>query len=411
MRILKRHMLLVFAILLAIAGYILIRHHLFLPENTSSEGVLPDDLEALRSLPYIQWSDRADTRLAGVTKYDAEHSYPGYNFYTNDDDEVYLMDMRGRKLHTWKIPGKRQCECGELVGNGDLIVVCGEQAILKLDWNSKILWENKTRVHHDLAILPDQRILVLNRDAPVKHNSYDVEFDSILYLSESGNTLGRWSTFENLQSLQKFHPPTPLDTRPEKRKKGEFMFFDYYHLNTVKALPPTELGKKDQRFQAGNLLICSRHVDWTAILNKETHDVVWSWGPGNLDGPHHSTMLENGNILIFDNGTRRKWSRILELDPVNFRVVWEYKGDPPQSFFSAWRGSSQRLPNGNTLITESDTGRVFEIDQRGKIVWEFWNPEIRRKKRKRIYRMNRLTTRQVIPLLRKMPRVRSESRN
>jgi hypothetical protein len=32
------------------------------------------------------------------------------------------------------------------------------------------------------------------------------------------------------------------------------------------------------------------------------------------------------------------------------------------------------LPNGNTLITESDNGRAFEVTREGEIVWEFLSP-------------------------------------
>jgi hypothetical protein len=41
--------------------------------------------------------------------------------------------------------------------------------------------------------------------------------------------------------------------------------------------------------------------------------------------------------------------------------------------FTKFRGKDQVLPNGNRLITESHAGRVFEIDPRGNIVWEFIN--------------------------------------
>ena len=34
----------------------------------------------------------------------------------------------------------------------------------------------------------------------------------------------------------------------------------------------------------------------------------------------------------------------------------------------------QRLPNGNTLITEGSDGRVFEVTPDHKIVWEFISP-------------------------------------
>ena len=42
--------------------------------------------------------------------------------------------------------------------------------------------------------------------------------------------------------------------------------------------------------------------------------------------------------------------------------------------YSAACGVSQRLPNGNTLITESDNGRAFEVTPDSEIVWEFYNP-------------------------------------
>ena len=34
----------------------------------------------------------------------------------------------------------------------------------------------------------------------------------------------------------------------------------------------------------------------------------------------------------------------------------------------------QRLPNGNTLITEGSDGRVFEVTPDHEIVWEFISP-------------------------------------
>ena len=54
-------------------------------------------------------------------------------------------------------------------------------------------------------------------------------------------------------------------------------------------------------------------------------------------------------------------------------VVWSYAAD---DFFSRLRGSVQRLSNGNTLITESDAGYVFEVDESGRTVWKFANPTV-----------------------------------
>ena len=35
---------------------------------------------------------------------------------------------------------------------------------------------------------------------------------------------------------------------------------------------------------------------------------------------------------------------------------------------------SQKLPNGNILINEAETGRFFQVTPDGEIVWEYINP-------------------------------------
>jgi outer membrane protein assembly factor BamB len=110
-------------------------------------------------------------------------------------------------------------------------------------------------------------------------------------------------------------------------------------------------------------------------------------------------MLDSGHILIFDNGTYREWSRVVEMDPATGRIVWEYRGDPPEAFYSKWRGSNQRFPNGNTLICESERGHVFEVAENGEIVWEFWNPDLVGGSRRRIYRLLRVPAERVLPFL------------
>ena len=55
-------------------------------------------------------------------------------------------------------------------------------------------------------------------------------------------------------------------------------------------------------------------------------------------------------------------------------VVWSFAGTEAVPFASATCGANQRLPNGNTLITESEGGRAIEVTSAGKIVWEYYNP-------------------------------------
>jgi hypothetical protein len=90
-------------------------------------------------------------------------------------------------------------------------------------------------------------------------------------------------------------------------------------------------------------------------------------------------MLENGNILIFDNGAHRldhpfPYSRVIEIDRTTREIVWSYQEAFPPDFFSPHISSAQRLPNGNTLICEGLTGRLFEVTLEGLVVWEYINP-------------------------------------
>jgi hypothetical protein len=162
---------------------------------------------------------------------------------------------------------------------------------------------------------------------------------------------------------------------------------DILHVNSVQIIDQD----RDAIFRRDHLLICSLTLDLIGVVDPESETLLWTWGPGELDRPHDPRLLANGNILIFDNGNRRGYSRVVEMDPGTGEIVWEYRGSPPESFFSNWGGSSQRLENGNTLITESDEGRAFEVTRDGRIVWEFYNPgRLPDGTRASLYRMRRL---------------------
>jgi hypothetical protein len=86
--------------------------------------------------------------------------------------------------------------------------------------------------------------------------------------------------------------------------------------------------------------------------------VIWTWGPGELDRPHHATLLENNNILIFDNGSRRGYSRVLELNPVTGKVVWKYVADPLGSFYSWGMGAAIGPAMGGFIF---DANRSYHV--------------------------------------------------
>ena len=184
-----------------------------------------------------------------------------------------------------------------------------------LDARSNVVLEHRDKVHHDVAPLAGGGMVV-----PDKSIHFYRAADGLLRRprpgsSPEGRSERRWSTWDARDRLAKLHPPSPLD-RPGRWSKLLARSYDYYHLNTVESLPETALGRATARFRAGNLLLCLRNPALLLILDQDTEEMVWSWGPGELDGPHLPTLLDNGHLLVFDNGTDRDHSRVIELDPV-----------------------------------------------------------------------------------------------
>jgi Arylsulfotransferase (ASST) len=68
------------------------------------------------------------------------------------------------------------------------------------------------------------------------------------------------------------------------------------------------------------------------------------------------------------------FSRVIQVDPESNEIAWAYQDNPVSNFFTPRMGNAQRLPNGNTLITEASFGRVFEVTTQGETVREYVNP-------------------------------------
>jgi len=121
-------------------------------------------------------------------------------------------------------------------------------------------------------------------------------------------------------------------------------------------------------------------------------------GPTNrtLFGQHYphwipEGLVDAGKLLIFNNGNSGSSAIDIVSPPTTSAGVYSYdimNGygpvapewsyiDPtdPQNFFSAILSSAQRLPNGNMLICDGDSGYFFEIDANNNIVWEYINPD------------------------------------
>ena len=100
-----------------------------------------------------------------------------------------------------------------------------------------------------------------------------------------------------------------------------------------------------------------------------------------------------GNVLIFNNGQGRPggaYSSIVEISlppseggsylidvdsgVYTAKTAWSYQALNPRDFYSGHVSGAQRLPNGNTLICSGEQGRMFEVNRKGEVVWEYNNP-------------------------------------
>jgi hypothetical protein len=382
-------------------------------------------MAGLRAIPYINYTeDKVDASASGVVVHDRDRAWPGYNLYcSRSAPEAYLIDMEGEVVHEWSYaePPPGVWDYAVMLDRGELVVVQKFKQLMKLDRDSRLIWaRGGINPHHDVAVDEDGTLLVIGK-LTREYRGQRVRFSTIHRLAPGGEIIGGFSTFHSLEPIkQAFDTRSFLDTRMDEQNRGGALrsvtdrlkslvgmeeeedgkkVYVYFHANTVTILPDSELGRRDRRFRKGNVLTCFRNVNQIAVLDRDTWNILWVWGEGVLEEPHHPTLTGEGTILIFDNGVQREYSKIIEIDPVSLETVWEYAGDPPQEFYSPTKGSAQRLPNGNTLVCDGDSGRSFEVTREGDIVWEWLNPALKEGYRGTVYRMIRLAPDEVAEAL------------
>ena len=328
---------------------------------------------------------------AGITLYKPEKCDPGYILYNSRNLEVAnLIDREGNLIHSWTHPQGFSWHYAELLPNGHLAAIVKETEgvdpgmVVELDGQSNLLRRFDVPAHHDFDFRENGNVVILcreyvdNRDVYVPQEgdpAPNTKSDYYLEIALDGSVVWEWHADEHALELAKL-----VDVAFPRTVR------DWAHTNTVEILRDNPVGRVDPRFKPGNVIFSMRHVDTIGVIDKESGKIVWAWGPGTIEKQHQPTMLENGHLLIYDNGSETGRTRVIELDPLTETIVWEYVADPPESFFSSARGSNQRLPNGNTLIADSDNGRLFEVTYDGEIVWEFLNPDQTEGRRQPLYR-------------------------
>ena len=347
-------------------------------EKAPATKLVDEEIERLRALGYVSGSEPPREGKAGVTVHDPARTTPGLNVVVSGHGhEASLMNAAGEILHTWRKPIDEALTEGLNHAthmrraipfpNGDVVIVYATaDGLVKLDRCSNVLWSAPNQAHHDLQLQPGGEIYTLVRTAHVRPDidpATPVLEDYVAVLGRDGKELRRVSLLDALKESE-------FRAHWEGRKQR---IGDVFHTNSVDVLRGEPVDG-ETLFIPGRVLVSILHLDMVALLDMESERFVWVH-QGSFDAQHDAQVLAGGRLLMFDNQGLGKASRALELKLPSGEIAWEYRGDRDHPFYSNTRGRVQRFANGNTLITETDSGRAFEVTRGGEIVWEYFNPE------------------------------------
>jgi hypothetical protein len=134
-------------------------------------------------------------------------------------------------------------------------------------------------------------------------------------------------------------------------------------------------------------------------------DLLYRWGnpqayragtkrDQRLFAPHDGQFIPPGapgagDLLVFNNGVGRPGGDYSSVDEILLPLgpdgqysrtagsaygprapVWSYTAPEPIEFSAGLLSSAQRLPNGNTLISDGVNGRIFEVAPDRNVVWQ-----------------------------------------
>ena len=327
---------------------------------------------------------RRRSTKTGLTALDRERACPGYTLYApmNGPGDVYLLSLDGEEVHHWVMPDPPGLY-GYLLPNGNLFYggkLRDEMwdrfqswkrfkggVMMEVDWDGNKVWEHRDIDHHHDARrtesggaiyltverVPEGLAPQVKGGNPVTGEN-GMWADVIVEVDALGKRIWEWHAMEHLD------PERDIITFNDSRE-------EWSHGNTVVPL------------SGDRVMFSFRNLSTIGIIDKGTGEIVWRLGGEALAQQHDPSLLSNGNILVYDNGSHSDhhplpFSRVIEVDPKSNRTVWEYFDNPAYNFFSPYISGARRLPNGNTLITEGMFGRMFQVTPEGDIVWEYINP-------------------------------------
>ena len=361
-----------------------------------------DDVWTLAGLRPTHFLQPARYDGDGVLRFRQGQAAPGLTFITSFFDganEMRLLRLDGTVVQRWPVrysdffPDPKHIRPKYRIPNtdwnidlhGSLILPDGSVVfnfehggMVKIDRCGTEQWTVPRETHHSIDRAADGGFWVPGRRYGETESAFSLDEkpyyeDTILKISADGKVLTEISV-PALFVKNNLYPVLLVKNWHMENKT----IFELVHLNDVEELS-ADLADRFPQFDAGDLVVSLRDLNLIMVIDPTTQKVKW-YQTGPWLRQHDPDFQADGTITVFNNNNDKTktgsifgGSNIIQLDMNNFESKILYGDKKDQKWFSAVRGKHQILENGNILIAETEAGRVFEVTDKGDIIWEFIN--------------------------------------
>ena len=340
------------------------RHSVKAPDRASNKPISYRELENLplnprRINPLIFLSDSAPRGYRLI--------YGTFDFQQNQHGAV-LLGPEAQVEHLWMTtqedvkwdhrPDTNVFPHGIAISSDGSILVAFDEgsSLSKYDYCNRKVWSVEGNFNHAITFVDEQTFWAWEGVQSVVHINY-----------EDGEVLKK---FHLLQVIDANQDIDILGIRQQDGPESSKWEIDPWHGNDVDPLPKA-LDSVYPGFNAGDLLMSLRSSNLILVLNPENLKVKW-WRQGLTRRQHDPDWNPKGTITVLDNNMHRGHSHIVEIDPVTMKSHKIVDGKV-YDFYTWRRGKHQFLAGGAVLVTSTEQGRVFEVDNKGNITFEFIN--------------------------------------
>ncbi len=231
----------------------------------------------------------------------------------------------------------------------------------------KVEWEYPARHCNDLWVLPNGNLL-FNTGHGVKEVTRDKQ---VVFNYESESEIYACQRLENGDTfLAECNAGRLLEVNPSGKIVKE-----------IRLLPEGKDGghayiRNARKLETGNYLVTHYGGQKVVEYSPDGKVIREIPAPG---GPHSAFRLPNGNTLIACGDKVKGGAKVIEVAP-DGQTVWSVAGDDLPGISLKFMTGLQRLPNGNTVMSNwlghGNLGKaphIIEVTPDKKVVWTFFD--------------------------------------